>query len=95
MRIQCNKFPDTVIEPAVEAIPEIKEGDEVTQEAVPGKPAVTEPSCRFYYFPNDDNNDNRVKVHVDGKVDFKAVAKNFKDKGVTVSEADLKKAYEA
>lgn len=50
------------------------------------------PSCRFYAFPE---GQERVKVHVDGKVDFKAVAAEFKAKGVAITEAQLKEAYGA
>ncbi len=51
--------------------------------------ATKKPSCRFYAFPKDKP---RVKVHVDGKVDFNSVQKSFKDKKITVSLVELKAA---
>lgn len=101
MKIICNKFPDTIISPAIEdvaAIPAVKADKKRGIEAAPavpgikGKPAVTELSCRFYAFPDDSG--ERVKVHVDGKVDFAKVAAEFAGKKCHVEVADLKRAYE-
>jgi len=50
------------------------------------------PSCRFYAFPE---GQERVKVHVDGNVDFAAVAQEFAAKNVTVTVDDLETAYNA
>ena len=99
MRIQCNHF-DLWVETTFER----PEGQEEWE--YPYKPddirktkkdsakgfVKGEISCRFYAFPE---GKERVKVQVDGPVDFEDVQAKFDAKGVKLSVNDLKAAHGA
>lgn len=100
-RFQCNKFPDTVVEEEVQAQPARKKGWmglKKAQPAIAYKPAVTRKSCRFYALFLDEKGNltgERRKVHVEGDVDFKLVARAFAEMKVEVEVRELLEAYAA